>query len=73
MRRQQVGFNQRIQLDWLERTASSFLAGNGRSVIQSDLEDTFVTSSLLEESLNQAIVEKRLQFFLKYGSLYLST
>ncbi len=37
--RTQVGFSQRIQLDWLERTASLLLVGNTRDQIQAALDD----------------------------------
>ncbi len=39
-RRQQVGFSQRIQLDWLEQTATLYLAGNSREQIQDVLQVT---------------------------------
>lgn len=38
-RRGQVGFSQRIQLDWLEYTANLALAGNTRSEIAAELDE----------------------------------
>lgn len=38
-RRKQIGFSQRIQLEWLEQTATLFLAGNTRQQIHSTLQD----------------------------------
>ncbi len=35
----QIGFSQRIQLDWLEQTATLYLAGNTREQIQDTLQD----------------------------------
>lgn len=35
----QIGFSQRIRLDWLERTAASFLAGNTKEEIKTLLQD----------------------------------
>lgn len=35
----QIGFSQRIQLEWLERTAGLLLAGNARGEIQTVLQD----------------------------------
>ena len=35
----QIGFSQRIQLDWLERTAQLFLAGNNKEQIEDILKD----------------------------------
>lgn len=35
----QIGFSQRIPLDWFERTANLVLAGNDRSTIESVLQD----------------------------------
>ena len=35
----QVGFSQRIQLDWLERTATLALAGNPKQEIQAELQE----------------------------------
>ncbi len=38
-RKNQVGFSQRIQLEWLEQTAALFLAGNSKKEIQNALQD----------------------------------
>ncbi len=38
-RRQQIGFSQRIQLEWLEQTAVLYLAGNPKKEIQTTLQD----------------------------------
>ena len=38
-RRVQVGFSQRIQLEWLEQTTGLLLAGSTRSEIQTALDD----------------------------------
>ena len=35
----QIGFSQRIQLEWLEQTATLYLAGNSREQIQAVLQD----------------------------------
>ena len=38
-RKNQIGFSQRIQLEWLEQTAILFLAGNSKEEIQTTLQD----------------------------------
>jgi hypothetical protein len=38
-RKSQVGFSQRIQLEWLEQTATLLLAGNSKEEIQTTLQD----------------------------------
>ncbi|OGP73153.1 MAG: hypothetical protein A2V86_14715 [Deltaproteobacteria bacterium RBG_16_49_23] len=35
----QIGFSQRIRLEWLERTSRLFLAGNTREEIETELQD----------------------------------
>ena len=41
--RQQVGFSQRIQLEWLEQTAALYLAGNSKKEIQTTLQESLQT------------------------------
>lgn len=38
-RRSQIGFSQRIRLEWFERTADMILAGNNEAVIDDSLQD----------------------------------
>ncbi len=41
-RRSQIGFNQRIRLDWLEQTANLILAGNDKTSINDSLQDLLI-------------------------------
>jgi hypothetical protein len=49
----QIGFSQRIQLDWLERTASLLLMGHTRDAIQAALQE------LLRDRLSIGVIAER--------------
>ena len=57
-----VGFNQRIQLEWLEQTAQLLLEGNSREQIHSALDE------LLKDKLGIRFIS-----CLKFGYLFLSS
>jgi hypothetical protein len=61
----QVGFSQRIQLDWLERTASLLLQGYKRSEIQSALQEMLQGRLSVSGTAERGNREKAISILLK--------
>ena len=49
-RKAQIGFSQRIRLEWFEQTANLILAGNDKATINDSLQDLCRTRCRLVES-----------------------
>lgn len=61
----QVGFSQRIQLEWLERTTELFLAGNTRDQIQLTLQDLLQDQLSVGGTATRGNREKAITILLK--------
>lgn len=61
----QIGFSQRIQLDWLEQTATLFLAGNTREQIQIALQDLLQDKLSVGGTAERGSREKTITLLLK--------
>ena len=58
----QVGFSQRVPLDWFERTANLVLAGNDRKTIESVLQGFWRISGRWEADPHAGIVKRQSRF-----------
>lgn len=64
-RREQIGFSQRIRLDWLERTAGLLLAGNDRTSIERALQCVLAPAVSVGGSAKRGNREKAITILLK--------
>jgi len=60
-----IGFSQRIRLDWLEKTARLFLAGNTREEIETELQDFLQDKLSIGGSAERGTREKVITILLK--------
>jgi hypothetical protein len=61
----QIGFSQRIRLEWLEKTARLFLAGNTREEIETELQDFLQDKLSIGGSAERGTREKAITILLK--------
>jgi len=61
----QIGFSQRIRLEWLEKTARLFLAGNTRDEIETELQDFLQDKLSIGGSSERGTREKAITILLK--------
>jgi hypothetical protein len=61
----QIGFSQRIRLDWLEKTARLFLAGNTREEIETELQDFLQDKLSIGGRAERGAREKAITILLK--------
>jgi len=61
----QIGFSQRIRLEWLEKTARLFLAGNTREEIEKELQDFLEDKLSIGSNPERGAREKTITILLK--------
>ena len=61
----QIGFSQRIRLEWLEKTARLFLAGNTREEIEKELQDFLEDKLSIGSNPERGAREKAITILLK--------
>ena len=61
----QIGFSQRIRLEWLEKTARLFLAGNTREEIETELQDFLQDKLSIGSRAERGAREKAITILLK--------
>ena len=61
----QIGFSQRIQIEWLEQTAQLFLAGNTKKQIESALQDTLRDKLSIGGNAKRGTREKAISILMK--------
>jgi len=61
----QIGFSQRIRLEWLEKTARLFLAGNTREEVEKELQDFLEDKLSIGSNPERGAREKTITILLK--------
>jgi len=61
----QIGFSQRIRLEWLEKTARLFLAGNTREEIETELQDFLQDKLSIGSNPERGAREKTITILMK--------
>jgi len=67
----QIGFSQRVQLDWLEQTATLVLAGQTREQIETTLQERLRDKLSIGGTAQRAIVKRPSPFSSKSGFQFL--
>lgn len=64
-RANQIGFSQRVRLEWLEQTANLVMAGNDRSVVNDSLQDLLMNKVSIGGTAERGNREKIITILLK--------